>query len=475
MISRTTNRIWVCVVFVLLTNGFAEPADRFDKGVIIEQVSCLTDDRQSYGLYLPGRFNQKTRWPVLFAFDPGGRTRIPLRLFQPAAERFGFIVVCPGNAKNGPWEPIIAAMKAVAADVWNRFSIDPDRIYTAGFSGGARAAAAFFDVTGLRGAGIIACGAGLPSQMKPDKLKTVFFHGIVGLEDFNHKELLKLGTVFAEIGVRHFIEVIEGGHGWPVEEICFRALEGMEIRAMKDGLRPVDAGMIGRAFDSALERAMGMEQSDNLYQAVRYYQYIMELFSGLKHLNDIPEKMVKLRSARSFKKSAREVKQTSRKEWDFIGRFIGVFKTIREGDTRNHDLRNTFRDLGIVYLNRQVEKSRERHRRALARRLLRELELKGNAEGTRYLEEGDTSRAVIFFEISAAADPSGVRAFYRLARIYAGLGERRKALKNLGVAVENLLEMNAADFRFLMEEKDFDPIRGEAEFQDLLRKAGLKK
>ncbi len=477
MKEKRRSRVVVFFVFVFFISGFGfgEAATEFEKGVIIDRVNCIADHQQSYALYLPGRFNPDSKWPVLFAFDPGGRSRIPLELFQRAAEKFGVIVVCPTNAKNGPWQPILDAMKTSFTDTRNRFPFDLNRIYTTGFSGGSRAAAAFLQVLNVKVRGIIACGAGLPSPMKPEQVNVAFYHGIVGLEDFNYKEMVKLDRAFGKIGIKHFVEVVEGKHAWPSEDTCFRALEGMEIRAMKDGLRPPESGLVQQAFDSAVVRAMGLEKSGNIYQAVRYYEYINGLFQGFKDLRDIRDKIKELSSGKAFRKFAKEEDKRNREEWDFIARFVGVFNTIKKYEAKSMDLRNILNDLGIPYLNRQAEKSKNIYKRALALRLLRELELKGCADGAHYMEKGDTGRAIIFYEVAAAADNSGARAFYRLARIYARLGDKRKALKNLKILVDNLRKEDYRDFSFLTEEKDLEPIRNEKEFVDLLSELGLKK
>lgn len=471
------NLIWMLVVFAFLISGsgLCETVGQLERGIILDKVNCLADGEQSYALYLPRRFTPEKKWPLLFAFDPGGRARIPLQLFQRAAEKYGIIVVCPVNAKNGPWQLVLDAIRATFTDTRNRFTIDLNRIYTTGFSGGARAAAVFTQVVGMDVEGIIACGAGLPSLMKPEQIRPAFYHGIVGLEDFNYKELLKLGQTFSQIGIKHFIEIIDGDHEWPPEEICYRALEGMEIRAMRNGSLPVDAGTVDQAFESAMERAGGLEKSGNLYQAVQYYQYIIEVFSGFKALKDIQDKVKELQATKSFKKFAGEESKRNREELDFIGRFVGVFNTIKNYQIPDIDLRKIFNDLKIGSLNRQAEKNKDRYRRALARRLLRELELKGNSDGALYLEKGDTGRAIVFYEIAAAADNSAARAFYRLARIYAGLGKKGKALKNLKIAVDNLQKANYRDFSFLIKEKDLNPIKNEREYLELLRKVGLKQ
>ena len=60
--------------------------------------------------------------------------------FQAVAEQYGYIVAASNNARNGPHAVSAAAAQAMSTDVSRRFSIDLQRVYLAGMSGGARVA-----------------------------------------------------------------------------------------------------------------------------------------------------------------------------------------------------------------------------------------------------------------------------------------------------------------------------------------------
>ena len=62
------------------------------------------------------------------------------RNIQAAAEQYGYIVAASNNSRNGPYDVSTAAAQAMSTDVGRRFSIDPQRVYLAGMSGGARVA-----------------------------------------------------------------------------------------------------------------------------------------------------------------------------------------------------------------------------------------------------------------------------------------------------------------------------------------------
>src|SRR5947209_1939624 len=59
-------------------------SDALPKGQVIERVVCRTDARQSYALYIPSGYTPARKWPILYAFDPLARGRVPVELFRDA-------------------------------------------------------------------------------------------------------------------------------------------------------------------------------------------------------------------------------------------------------------------------------------------------------------------------------------------------------------------------------------------------------
>ena len=117
-----------------------EPRQGIERGRLIPKVSCLSDGKFSYALYLPKGYAADRAWPVLLAFAPDGDGAGPVMLFQAEAERLGWIVAGSLDSRNGAVEPNLAAQKALWEDLHKRFNIDSRRVVSTGFSGGARMA-----------------------------------------------------------------------------------------------------------------------------------------------------------------------------------------------------------------------------------------------------------------------------------------------------------------------------------------------
>ena len=113
-------------------------AETLQLGQFNEKVTSTSKPDQSYVLYLPSNYSEAKKWPVVFVFDPGARALNTCELFREGAEKFGYVVFCSRNSRNGAWNQTTTAMEAMWNDAFARFSVDEKQIYTAGYSGGAR-------------------------------------------------------------------------------------------------------------------------------------------------------------------------------------------------------------------------------------------------------------------------------------------------------------------------------------------------
>jgi hypothetical protein len=228
----------------------------------------------SYALYLPSQYRADRAWPVLMAFHPAARGQAFVDLYRDVAEDYGYIIVASNVSRNGPWEPSLRAASVMAQDVSARYSIDPARVYTTGFSGGARVAMQLAMQSGGI-AGVIASGAGFPdAQVR----KTLSFDvtATIGLDDFNYAELRALDRGVAS---PHRVWYFDGGHTLPPVAVARQALEWLELRAMVRGLRPRDPAVVERWWQARLVAvearttpdavATGLEQLAEDFRSVR--------------------------------------------------------------------------------------------------------------------------------------------------------------------------------------------------------------
>ena len=114
--------------------------DSFETGKVIPHVTCKTDAAQSYALYIPAKGNKET-FPVIYFFDPHADGSLPLNKYKALADEYDFILIGSNNSKNGnDWSTTENIWSTLFDDTQKRLKINSNRIYTCGFSGGAKVA-----------------------------------------------------------------------------------------------------------------------------------------------------------------------------------------------------------------------------------------------------------------------------------------------------------------------------------------------
>lgn len=191
---------------------------------LVDTISFYDRFTYRYAVRLPPKYNTKTKWPVLFCFDPGGNGEDAAKRFAYAADNLGWIVVGSLDARNGPWPSIERAQEAMLKDIPKRFSVDEKRFYAAGLSGGARMSfnIAYNHPTQFKG--IIPCAAGFHDN-KQEIAKKVAVYFCIGKGDTNLKGVQRDYNKLDMAHVKVYKHEFEGGHEWPSPEIISQALD----------------------------------------------------------------------------------------------------------------------------------------------------------------------------------------------------------------------------------------------------------
>ncbi len=274
----------MCALLAVIVSGTAS-AQELPRGDIVDDVACQRDTSQHYALYLPSYFNLSRQWPVILAFDAGGRGRAGVERYRAAAEKYGYVVAGSNNSRNGPWKVSLDAAAAMTEDIKRRFPIDLKRMYTAGMSGGARVAIMVAQ-NSADIAGVLASSAGYSTAFH--KSERFPFFGSAGTEDFNYREMR---SVDREMTSPHRVEVFEGGHTWLPIEMATRGVEWMEIQAMKNGLRPRDETFVAELFSKRAARANA--QPSSLARMGELKQIAVD-FDGLQNVAKVIESVAAL-------------------------------------------------------------------------------------------------------------------------------------------------------------------------------------
>lgn len=443
--------------------------EEISKGKIIEKIICSQSQEHSYALYLPSDYNSEKKWPIIYALDPGARGALPLKHFREAAETYGFIQAGSNDSRNGPWEPIYRAVIAVWNDTQERFSIDLNRVYVTGFSGGSRAAAYFSRIVGEPVTAVIGCGAGLPSQMKPSEIGPAFYCGVVGRKDMTYLEMMELDNKFDETAVPHRFLVFDGIHEWPPKSVCMRAVEWLEVVSMDLKIRSYDNDLIKKIFNREYDLAHEQEKERSLILSLSNYENLLSLFKDKVDTALIEENINRLKGSNEYFYALDIENKIRTRELEFTKKFQGLLNFIGQNPVLSRDLEKVFEDFDIPSLKRMVLKG-DKSESEMAFRLLYGLEIDSRDMGWDSLNKMNPKKAALFLEIAVEANTNKPLRlqylYYNLAAAYALDQNKNKAIKNLKLAIENGFD----DLEYLKKDESFKSIQETKEFQKLVNK-----
>jgi len=457
---------------LMLLSFFSQPwlrAEELPLGQISDPVLCLHENGQSYALYLPTAYQPERRWPVIYCFDPGGHGAVPVALFREGAEKFGYILIGSNNSKNGPWEIILQAARAIWRDSHSRLAIDDQRIYAAGFSGGARAACGLGKMLSVKLSGVIACGGGLPAWLEPKDVIDVPWFGTAGLTDFNYSEMQELSKQLGAQGTPRRLEIFPGRHSWPAPELARTALAWLELHAMKTGVRARDDEIIANSLSLASAKARELENKQEWGSAYIQYASIVADFSGLADVTPAREKVADLQKAGVAKDL---IKSESDRESEYtksLARLKAMYSQLRGPLNEPGKARKIINELKIPWMRKKAAGKDLGPEQIIARRLLSELFSQAINDGQTYLEKKDGLRAVLAFQIAAEISPGHPSVLAVLAAAMALKGERKKALKTISAAIRAGYD----DLEELEKESAWDGLRADPEFIKIT--AAIKK
>jgi dienelactone hydrolase len=295
-------------------------------GQIVDDVKCANDPTQSYALYIPTSYSRDRAWSLLIGFHPGARGRAMVETYRAAAETYGYIVAGSNNSRNGSWQVSMASAQAMAADLGQRFSIDANRVYATGLSGGARVAMQL--ALGTKAiAGVIASSAGYPDSRPRKSLPFVVF-GTAGTEDFNNLEMRSLDRALT---TPHRVVIFEGGHTLPPDAVALEAIEWLELQAMTSGRRTRDPALIDRLFD---KRQQAIAASADPAATMRLLKNLAEDFGGLRDVSAAAAKASELSKQKEVKSALARERADEDAEARLLDEVVGLETTLRDDSRR---------------------------------------------------------------------------------------------------------------------------------------------
>jgi len=305
-----------------------------------------------------------------------------------------------------------------------------------------------------------------PFYEAPTRREVIEYFGTVGERDMNYYEMRALDEKLAKAKAAYRIGVFEGGHEWPPEALAREALVFLEVRAMKDGLRPRDDALAARFYREDLDRAKAYEQAGRPDAALARLRHAVRDFDGLCDVAEArsdADRLDRSGDASRLEKEARKRDDQDRGQLHRISATLS--KSLGEADPPVAAV--LANELGVPALRRRAA-SDDANERLSAARIIANLRAQtGFYLPEAFLERGDLTRARLVLGVAAAINPEDPAGDYNLACASARSGDVPLALKDLDRAVAKGFKNLAA----IDDDPDFERIRADPRFQKWLRNA----
>ncbi len=427
-ISLWLQTCLLVMVAISCKNAAQPGTDPFLAKVKIDSLlefTCSSDSTQHYAVYQPTGYTPAKKWPVVYAFDPHADGKLPLLKMREAAERFGYILVGSDNFRNG-----VANLNGIAAalfeDVEKRYSIDEKRVYLAGFSGGARAAATIaLTNKGIRG--LILSGAGIQGFSASDKSGGLVVYAMAGRNDFNMQESLAMEKELSSLGIPHFVAIFNGKHEWPPVASLNQAFLWIGFQAMQAQLVPVDKPLISwfaHASDSIASQWM---TEGKPMDALEQYRLAKSSLQSLYPMKEFDRKAEAITSSETYKKALQEQASYTAMEQKLQQDYAAAFLSNDEKWWTNE----------LAVLNEKCNTEKDPVKLGMYNRLKGFLGIAAYSFTSRAVHAGDLTDARKLVTVYRLIEPSNPDVTYYQALIYDKEGNPAKAIATLKEAIKN--------------------------------------
>jgi dienelactone hydrolase len=456
------------LIFVGFSSAFAsEPAPALRAGQLIEEVLCTADPTESYALYLPSNYSPDKRWPILYAFDPVARGKLPVTLFKDAAEKYGYIVAGSNNSRNFALQESSKSANAIWIDTHARFSLDEKQIYTTGFSGGARVAGLVAsNCPQCNVSGVIAQGAGYWDPQKP-VTGNLLYYLTVGDEDFNWSEVIGVRRERENSGTPCRVRVFAGPHQWAPAPLLMEAVEWIHLKAMQSGRRASNSDFIESMFYRAKMEAEAADRSNDAIAQLAAYRLLVSDFRGLKPIHDYESKLAELKKSAALKR-ALKAEEDEMMAQQSLTRDTSVLLA-KFADAALDDRISLKRDIRDSFSRLHSQGELPGIRNKLYKRCFNDLWAQGVEAGQAAMTERHFDTAINYFQLMADVSPQEPWPMLLIAEASAEAGNKKEAMKAVRAAIKRGLKNVDA----LAQNQNLEMLRSDPEFQAII--AELKK
>jgi pimeloyl-ACP methyl ester carboxylesterase len=413
-------------------------SDTLETGKIISKVLCKEDPSQSYSLYIPAKNNNETL-TVIYFFDPHGDGSLPLVKYKTLADEYHFILVGSNNSKNGiAWPTSEKIWNILSDDIQKRLVINTNRIYTCGFSGGAKVAT-LIALNHAEVKGVIANGAGMPDITHAGNFQ-FSFTAVTGYGDMNMTDLVAINNDLANTQTHHRIIFFEGKHEWAPENTMRIAFAGLQLDAMREKLIAFNDLFVNNYITQSKERILTFLKDNNYLYAERESELSINMLDGLtKDVSWFINKEAAIKNNPVYKKQWLVNKNLFATEQNI--------KAVFDQQFQKEDINYWTKTIKEVQLKAKAKTAEG----AMYQRLQAYLSLAFYSISNQLIEAAKNEEAEYFVSLYKKSDPDNSEAWYFSAILDARYHNAKAAEEDLLIAVKN----GFSDKTHLMQQPEF--------------------
>ncbi|MEJ0105170.1 MAG: hypothetical protein WDO19_22595 [Bacteroidota bacterium] len=399
-------------------------ADTFETGKVVPAILCKANPDQSYALYIPAG-NHRGALPVIYFFDPHGDGALPVTRYKSLADLYGFILIGSNNSKNGNnWPTAENIWTILSGDSKKRLQINVSRIYTCGFSGGAKVAG-YIAMNHPEVKGVIAGGAALPDGTPPGNFR-FSFTAIAGEGDMNMTDIAAFSAALDKTQTRHRIIFFDGIHEWAPVHTMDIAFAGLQLDAMGEKLVPRNDTLISNYIAGSKKRIADYTKANNYIKADAECRVSISLLGELTGAADwFNQKEASIKSNPVYQNQLQSRQHLLATEQNLKEQYMRQFQ---QGDMNYWN--TTIRDL-------QAKANPATGEGAMYQRLVAYLSLAFYSISNQLIVQHRDKEAQYFVELYKADDVKNPEAWYFSAILQARSGNATAAKDDLLKAVTN--------------------------------------
>ncbi len=220
------------------------------KGIVNHNIKVVDSLSQTFSIYIPNNFDVKKNWPVVFVFDPNGKSKQALSLFKNGAEKYNFVLIANDGYKGALSDSInVKNFNAVANKLTSLINVDRDNLFLSGFGDGARFALRLASKI-EKVSGVMAIGAGVTGIYTPKVMNSFLLIGIVGDNDLNNYEVRYTQKQARKFKYPTELIIFEGKHQYPNIDIITKGFSSFYINSVNKGSQEKDSLLIAKTIAS---------------------------------------------------------------------------------------------------------------------------------------------------------------------------------------------------------------------------------